>query len=86
MILSGNEIKRRMGKDIFIEPFNQQQLGPNSYNLRLHNELLVYDESLLDMKKEHKISCLGSIIFLMCAYKKLQRKSKKIIKKGINNV
>ena len=59
MILSGNEIKRRIGKDIFIEPFNQSQLGPNSYNLRLHNELLVYNESILDMKKEHKISSIN---------------------------
>jgi len=58
MILSGNEIRRRMGKDIFIEPFNQSQLGPNSYNLRLHNELLIYDEPFLDMKKEHQISSL----------------------------
>lgn len=54
MILSGNEIKRRIGKDIFIDPFNQSQLNPNSYNLRLHSDLLIYNESVLDMKKEHK--------------------------------
>lgn len=51
MILSGKEIARRIGKDIIIEPFNPEQLNPNSYNLRLHNELLVYDEPVLDMKK-----------------------------------
>src|SRR5207253_9372881 len=55
MILSGNEIRRRLGKELFIEPFNQSQLGPNSYNLRLHNELMIYDESHLDMKKEHQV-------------------------------
>lgn len=51
MILSGREIKNRLNKDIIIEPYNPSQLNPNSYNLRLHNELLVYDETVLDMKK-----------------------------------
>ena len=54
MILSGKEIKRRLGKEIIIEPFNESQLNPNSYNLKLHNELLVYENNLLDMKKENK--------------------------------
>lgn len=51
MILSGREIQRHLGKDIRIEPYNPAQLNPNSYNLRLHNELLVYDTNTLDMKK-----------------------------------
>lgn len=42
-----------MGKDLFIEPFTETQLNPNSYNLKLHNELLVYTEDVLDMKKEN---------------------------------
>ena len=54
MILSGREIKNKLGQEIVIEPFNEKQLNPNSYNLRLHNELLVYEESVLDMKKENK--------------------------------
>ena len=54
MILSGKEIKKRLGKEIIIEPFNERQLNPNSYNLRLYNELLVYENHLLDMKKENK--------------------------------
>lgn len=54
MILSGKEIERRLHTDIEITPFNSKQLGPNSYNLRLHNELMLYDEPMLDMKKEHK--------------------------------
>ncbi|APM37291.1 dCTP deaminase [Clostridium kluyveri] len=51
MILSGKEIKNKLGKEIIIEPFNEKQLNPNSYNLRLHNKLLVYEENILDMKK-----------------------------------
>lgn len=54
MILSGIEIKNRLGKDIFIEPFDDNLLNPNSYNVRLHNELLVYDEEILDMKAVNK--------------------------------
>jgi dCTP deaminase len=51
MILSGKAIEQRMGKDIIIEPYSPRQLNPNSYNLRLHNELLVYEDEVLDMKK-----------------------------------
>lgn len=56
MILSGREIERRIGSDIIIDPYNTRQLNPNSYNLRLHNELLVYNESVLDMKQAHTVS------------------------------
>jgi len=59
MILSGKEIKKKLGKEIMIEPFNESQLNPNSYNLRLHNELLVYDEPILDMKRENKVEKLS---------------------------
>lgn len=55
MILSGKEIKRKLGTNIIIDPFNERQVGPNSYNLRLHNELLVYEDTILDMKKEHAV-------------------------------
>lgn len=53
MILSGKQIKERLHKDIIIEPFNELQLNPNSYNLRLHNELVVYEDHILDMKKSY---------------------------------
>ena len=53
MILSGKEIERRLGENIFIEPFDPRRLNPNSYNLSLANELLVYDEPKLDMKKKN---------------------------------
>lgn len=54
MMLSGKEIEKKLGSDIIIEPFNKKQLNPNSYNLRLHNELMVYDEDILDMKKKNR--------------------------------
>ena len=55
MILSGREIQNRLGKDIQIEPFDPRLLNPNSYNLRLHNELLVYEKEELDMKKPNPV-------------------------------
>lgn len=55
MILSGKEIERRLNSDIKITPFNPQQVGPNSYNLRLHNELMVYKDKVLDMKRKNDI-------------------------------
>lgn len=51
MILSGLEIERRMGADIVIEPYDKKLLNPNSYNLRLSDELLVYTNHELDMAK-----------------------------------
>ena len=55
MILSGLEIKKQVeNKNIIIEPFNEECINPNSYNLRLHNELLVYEDHVLDMKLPNK--------------------------------
>ncbi|MDP3889171.1 MAG: dCTP deaminase [bacterium] len=56
MILSGKEIKRRLSGDIVIEPFNESQLNPNSYNVRLHHELMTYNETILDMKAQHTLT------------------------------
>ena len=50
MILSGKEIEKHLGKEIVIEPYDPSRLNPNSYNLSLANELLVYENELLDMK------------------------------------
>lgn len=50
-ILTGSEIKNRLGKDIIIEPYNEDQLNPNSYNLRLDNKLYVYKNKIIDAKK-----------------------------------
>ena len=55
MILSGKEIQKRLDSDILIEPFEESNLNPNSYNLSLHSELMVYEEVVLDMAKENRV-------------------------------
>ncbi|PHR97754.1 MAG: dCTP deaminase [Blastopirellula sp.] len=56
MILSGNEIRKHLGKDIIIEPYEESRLNPNSYNLTLHNEVMVYEEIVLDMRQSNRVS------------------------------
>jgi dCTP deaminase len=58
MILSGEEIRRHLGADIVIEPFNADDLNPNSYNLTLHDELLVYEEVVLDAASPNRYARL----------------------------
>ena len=58
MILSGKEIASRIGVDIEIDPFDASRLNPNSYNLRLHNEFVVYDDPVLDMKHKARTSTM----------------------------
>ncbi len=58
MLLSGEEIKKHLGQEIIIEPYHPKQLNPNSYNLRLADELLVYRDDTLDMKKENPVERL----------------------------
>ncbi len=59
MILSGMKIREEVQKgNILIEPYREKQLNPNSYNLRLHNELLVYTEPMLDVKKPNEYRIL----------------------------
>ena len=55
MILSGQAIRERLGTDILIDPFDESQLNPNSYNLQLHDELMVYEEVVLDMAKANRV-------------------------------
>lgn len=67
MILSGLEIEKRAkeGKDIIITPFNENQVGPNSYDLRLNNKLRTYalgykgnpqvNKNYLDMREEPEL-------------------------------
>ncbi|MDD2505363.1 MAG: dCTP deaminase [Bacilli bacterium] len=55
MILTGKKIKEEIKKgNITITPYNEENINPNSYNLTLANELLIYNEELLDMKKPNK--------------------------------
>ena len=68
MILSGRAILEEMAKgSIDISPFDEKRLNPNSYNVRLADELLTYDHALLDMKKDipytiHKITDDGFML------------------------
>ena len=55
MILTGQEIRRQLDGNIVIDPFDEKQLNPNSYNLRLHDELLVYEEIVLDMRRPNRL-------------------------------
>jgi dCTP deaminase len=55
MILSGEEIKRNLGTNIEIEPFNPDNINPNSYNLTLHHDVVTYEEVVLDMRKSNRV-------------------------------
>jgi len=74
MILSGQEIlKEYSAGNIYIDDFDLKRLNPNSYNLRLHNKLLVYEDDPLDMKKpnryfEIKIPETGLVLIPGCLY------------------
>ena len=54
MILSGNEILKNLGTNIHIDPFDESRLNPNSYNMTLHEELLTYEEVVLDMAEPNR--------------------------------
>lgn len=58
MILSGKEIISRIGDEIIIDPFDKKRINPNSYNLALHDELLIYKDACLDMKIENDVDKL----------------------------
>ncbi len=55
MILSGDEIRTHLGSNITIEPFREENLNPNSYNLTLHDEIMTYEEVVLDMRKPNRV-------------------------------
>jgi len=55
MILSGEEIRKNLGKGIQIDPFDESNLNPNSYNLSLHRDIVTYEEVVLDMKKSNRV-------------------------------
>jgi dCTP deaminase len=59
MILSGEEIRTRLGSDVCICPFADEHCNPNSYDLTLHNELLVYEEVVLDLKEPNRFRRLS---------------------------
>ena len=55
MVLSGLEIKRQLGAKIVIDPFDESRLNPNSYDLTLHNEMMIYEEVVLDMRRANRV-------------------------------
>lgn len=61
MILTGDEIVRmvREGR-ILIDPFDEKNAGPNSYDLTLSDRLVQYylthEHGVLDMKRDHLIA------------------------------
>ena len=61
MILTGPEILKEMKAGrIVIDPFDEKMLNPNSVNLRLGKDLLVYDmgplgDRVLDMAEENQV-------------------------------
>ena len=59
MILTGRQIleSKAQGR-IRIDPWSDDQLNPNSYNLRLGDDLAVYTEPELDMAKPNGIEFL----------------------------
>lgn len=55
MLLSGSEIKRQMALgNLVIDPFSEDQLNPNSYNLTLDREMQIYTASCLDVKQKNE--------------------------------
>ena len=53
MILSGLEIARQVALGhITIDPYDERRINPNSYNLSIHNELMVYTDAVLDMRQQ----------------------------------
>lgn len=54
-MLSGEEIMKQMEEgNIVIEPFDKKFVGANSYYLHLADELVVYEEDVLECKKPNK--------------------------------
>jgi dCTP deaminase len=59
VVLSGQEIKRQLGSNILIDPFDESRLNANSYDLALHDELMIYEEVVLDMRKANRVRRIG---------------------------
>jgi dCTP deaminase len=56
MILSDRQILHEIElKNIVIEPYDREQLGSNSYDVRLGKDLAVYNDHVLDAKKDNSL-------------------------------
>lgn len=50
MILTGSEIENRVRSgEIVISPFSHENVNPNSYNFRLHDQMKVYEDDVLSL-------------------------------------
>lgn len=55
MILTGKEIINQYEKgNLFISNFSKEKVNPNSYNLTLSDEVIIYENEIIDVKKEPK--------------------------------
>lgn len=60
MILTGDEIRKRVSMgDIVIDPYLPDNINPNSYNFRLHHELLVYRDEVIDPTRPPATETIG---------------------------
>ena len=54
-MLSGEAIIEEIEKgNIVIKPFDKESVGPNSYSVHIGNELLIYENDVLECKKKSK--------------------------------
>ena len=60
MILTGPAIQKRIASGaIVIDPYDEKLINPNSYNMRLHSEMMVYRDEILDMRRPPKTERLA---------------------------
>ena len=55
MILSGRNDPAEAGRRYRDRPVRPKHLNPNSYNLTLHDEMMTYEEVVLDMRKSNRV-------------------------------
>jgi len=56
MILTGEQIEKSVTNgEIIIEPFDKNQLGPNSYDFKLGDKCLIYKNAELDSAKDNEV-------------------------------
>ncbi len=56
MILTGHEIKKQVNKGrIVIDPFDERNIQPNSYDFHLGKYIKVYTNKILDSKKKNLV-------------------------------
>lgn len=54
-MLSGEAIIEEIEKgNIVIKPFDKESVGPNNYSVHIGNELLIYENDILECKKKSK--------------------------------